>query len=172
MIGAAHAILDELPEKRSEFRYAAYGTQIIPNLLSLAERAVRYAKAGEEEGKTMVKEARDYFTRHVNTPFFEAIKKARVDGKEIGLDVPIRIEFGSDAVKDAFLMLGKVQPELKEDPATYKQHSDSLDNQPSPAAAKVEREFVDRLAKSAAFSAPVQALRSILDSIEVKVVRK
>lgn len=109
---------------------------ILPNAIKAASQMI-----GEKHTYAMVKQARSY----VNTPFFEAMADARVDGNKIGLDLPIKIEFGNERLKEAFLLMGKRREPLKTDPDTYKQHKD---------AAKV----MDALSKSAVCRAPVAAL--------------
>jgi len=121
------------------------------DLLDHLQQAVKQAAAlvttGDDE--KLVKEAAKYGM----TAFIDAMADARVDGTKVGFDLPVKIEFGSERMKDAFLLLGKREPKLEVDPDAFKQHADSLPNQPSNAMkAKMAREKVSEAMTKVAHS--------------------
>lgn len=110
------------------------------DLLDTLQEAVKQAAILADPANDMVKEAHKYGM----TAFIDAMADARIDGTKVGFDLPVKLEFGSERMKDAFLLLGKREPKLEVDPDAFKQHADSLPNQPSNAMkAKMAREKVD-----------------------------
>ena len=124
---------------RPHSKYAVHITYTpqdgVYDLLDTLQSAIKHASAlVGTEGEELTKEAHKY----ANTPFFEAMRDAKVDGSKIGFDLPVRVEFGNPQLQETFLLLGKRAKPIEVDPDTFKQHKDVK----KAASAKVEDALV------------------------------